>query len=494
MRTPTHRSKRGAAPVPAAGENQDPPALPEYPLCARSAPPALIPADASHPQTAQAGCSVNFAGTGPRPAAPSLRAQRGFQAYWLGEATSLAGTSVYAVALPVIAAMELGASPGQVSALASAVLAPGFVLALPAGVAGDRHPKKRLMVGTDLMAAGAVAAVPVSWAVGALSMPVLYGVALLLGALTVLHQAAAIAIVPELVEPGLVHAANGRVMAAYAVARSVGTYGGTAAVSLLGAARCLLLDSCSYLVSAWCASRIPAATAGRPSHPRLRMVTSIREGIAHVMRDEFQRPLVLTMAFHAFAEGIGVTYFAYYLLTVLKVGSFGLGVVTGATGTGSLLGALAARRQAGRLGPGAVLLVGFAAYPLCSTPVLLAQPGAGWLIVLAAVGALQAAASTAAAATQRSIRQELCPPHLQSRVQQTSVWLVSGSRLLAALTGGAIAHVAGVWAALLASVLLLLCPVVMLWASPVRQLAVMPSSAADLLGPATAQSGDRSAH
>jgi hypothetical protein len=172
------------------------------------------------------------ADTKPRQDGSSLRGH-GFRAYWLGEATNVAGSSVYAVALPVIAAVELDATPGQVSTLASAVLAPGFVLALPAEVAGDRYPKRHLMVGTDLMAAAAVATVPVCWAADVLSMPVLYAVALLLGALTVLHQAAAIAIMPELVQPALLHETNGRVAAAFAVAGSAGTYDKTAAVSAL---------------------------------------------------------------------------------------------------------------------------------------------------------------------------------------------------------------------------------------------------------------------
>ncbi|GAA3711176.1 MFS transporter [Streptomyces tremellae] len=357
----------------------------------------------STPPTRPAHAGALDAAT-PAPA-PSLRGHRSFQAYWLGEATALAGSSVSAVALPVIAAMELDATPGQVSMLASTVMAPGFLLALPAGVAGDRCSKKRLMMGTDLAAAAVVAVVPACWAAGTLSMPVLYCVALLLGALTVLHQAAAIAIVPELVEPHLVPAANAQVMAAFAVAGSAGTYGGTAAVSLLGAARCLLLDSASYLISAWCASRISTIrTARHPAGPRPGMITSIREGIAHVLRDPLQRPLVLTMAYHAFAEGIVVTYFAYYLLTELHYGSAGLGLVLGAVGAGSLVGALVAGRLVDRIGPGAVLLLGFAAYPICGTPILLARSGHGWLIALGTAAAVQAVAVTAAASTQRSLR------------------------------------------------------------------------------------------
>ncbi|MFG2683054.1 MFS transporter [Streptomyces sp. NPDC048392] len=409
--------------------------------------------------------------------APSLRGHRSFQAYWLGESTALVGSSVSAVALPVVAAMELAATPGQVSTLASAAMAPGFLLALPAGVAGDRCSKKRLMVGTDLAAAAVVAVVPICWAAGTLSMPVLYGVAFLLGALTVLHQAAAIAIVPELVEPELVPDANARVMAAFAVAGSAGTYVGTAAVSLLGAARCLLLDSASYLISAWYASRISTVHADRrPAGPRPKMITSIREGTAHVLRDPLQRPLVLTMAYHAFAEGIVTTYFAYYLLTELDYGDTGLGLVLGAVGVGSLVGALIAGWLVRRVGPGGVLLVGFAAYPMCGMPLLLARSGHEWLIALVAASAVKAVAVTAAASTQRSLRQQLCPPHLQSRVQQTSVWLVAGARLLATAAAGAVAAAAGVWAALLTGTVLLLGPVALLWVSPVRQLTAMPGT------------------
>ncbi|MFJ4741185.1 MFS transporter [Streptomyces sp. NPDC088775] len=409
---------------------------------------------------------------------PSLRDHRGFRAYWLGEATNLMGSSLYTVALPVIAAVELHATPGQVSALASAVLAPVFVLALPAGVAGDRYSKRRLMVATDLLAAAVVAVIPACWAVGTLSMPVLYVVGLLLGALTVLHQAAAIAIVPELVEPALLHQANSRVMAAFAVAGSAGTYGGTAAVSLLGAARCLLLDSASYLLSAWWASRIPPDVVRPSNGPRPRLLGAIREGVTHVTRDRIQRPLVLTMTVHAYADGVVTTYFAYYLLTELGFSSTGLGLVLGSMGTGSLVGALAASGLVSRAGPGAVLLAGFAAYPLCGLPLVLAPSGSVlWLIVLAAASGLQAAAATAAASTQRSLRQHTCPPDMQSRVQQTSVWLVAGARLLAALSAGAIAHAAGVRAALVVGMATLVVPVVLLGLSPVRLLTVMPGAA-----------------
>lgn len=406
---------------------------------------------------------------------------RSFRAYWAGEATALAGSSLHAVALPVVAVLELKATPGQVSLLTAAATLPGFALALPAGVLGDRHPKRPLMVGTDLAAAAVVGSVPLCWAVGELSMPVLYAVALLLGALTVLHQAAAIAMVPELVERDQLPAAHSRIAAAYAVADAAGTYGGTLLVDLAGAARALWLDSLSYLISAWCAARIRTTRPPqRTGHAPARMIPAIREGLSYVLRDPIQRPLVLALTAHAYADGLVITYFAYILLTDLNAGSTGLGVVMGVTGAGGLVGALTGPRLAARFGPGPLLLAGFLGYAICGVPLLLAEPGPVWLTVLATAGFLRTAGAVAAGSTQRSLRQLLCPSHLQSRAQQTSVWLVTGIRPLAALTAGAIAVALGVEEALLAGVLLYLVPVALLWASPVRHLTAMPTVPANV--------------
>jgi MFS family permease len=407
----------------------------------------------------------------------SLPAARGIRAYWVGEAASLTGSAAHAVALPVIAAVELQATPGEVALLTSAALAPTVLLALPAGVVGDRMPKARLMVVTDLAAAVVVTAVPLSWAAGILTMPLVWVAALALGCLTVLHQAASIAIVPELVPPGLLHQANGQIGAVNAVARLLGTAGATAAIGVLGATRTLVLDAASYLISALCASRIPApASPEPPAPPQLRMGAAIREALAYVRQDRVQRSQVVVTALDALASGFIATYLAYHLLTGVSAGSTGLGLVIGAAGIGSLPGALLAARLVDRFGAGAVMRTGYAVYLACGIPLLLAAPGPGWVLTLAAAACLQTAVGAVVGSTQRTIRQQLCPSNLQSRVQQITVCLVAGARLLAALLAGAIAHVAGVWAALLTGAVLGLLPLVLLWTSPAGWLTALPAS------------------
>lgn len=335
------------------------------------------------------------------------------------------------------------------------------------------------MVATDLAAAATIAIVPVCWAAERLSMPLLYAVAMLLGTLTVLHQAAAIAIVPELIEREHLPAANSRIAAAYAVADTAGVYGGTLVVGLAGAARALWLDSLSYLVSAWCATQIRPTAEARPTDGQpARLIAAIREGMRYVARNPIQRSLVLMVAAHAYSDGVVTTYYAYILLTELHAGSSGLGVVMGVTGAGGLAGALAAPRLAVRFGPGRVLLVGLLGYAVCGVPLLVAQQGVMWLAVLATAGAVKTAGAVAAGSTQRSLRQQLCPPHLQARVQQISAWAVAGGRPLAALTAGGIATIFGVWAALLVGTVLYLVPVALVWVSEVLHLTAMPGSPA----------------
>ncbi|GLV88675.1 hypothetical protein Slala04_01290 [Streptomyces lavendulae subsp. lavendulae] len=416
----------------------------------------------------------------PRPR-PSVRKRApvlgtGFRLYLVGESAGLVGTSVHLVALPTLAVLELDATAGQAALLASLAHLPTFLLALPAGGIVDRYAKRALLVGTDLAGAAVVTVVPVAALAGMLSMSVLYAVALVLGAVTVLHQAAAIAIVPQLVEPALLHRANARVGAAFGAADTAGTYLGTAVVAAIGAAKAFWLDVLSYLVSACCAARIlepgqPAAGGGRP---RRRLAGEIWEGLAYTARTPLVRDLVVALTLTGVGVGVTGALFAYYLLTALEAGPTGLGVVMGVSGAGALAGALAAPRVVARFGPGPTLLAGFATCPTAGVPLLLARPGPVWLAVLAAAGGLQLAAAAVAGTTQRSVRQQICPPHLQARAQQTSTWLVSGSKPFAALAGGALATAFGARTALSVGALVLVLPVIVLWRSPVSRLTAMP--------------------
>ncbi|MFD7552239.1 MFS transporter [Streptomyces sp. NPDC059816] len=409
-----------------------------------------------------------------RPAPPGR--DRVFLAYCTGQAASWAGSAVHAVALPVVAVVELAATPGQVAVLAALVTTPAFLFSLPAGAIADDRPKRTIMIATDLASAATVTAVPLCWAFGALTMPVLYAVTLLLGTLTVVHQAAALAAVPELVAPERVPQANARLVAATSVADTAGTVAATALIALAGAVRALVADAVSYLVSAWCATRLPRTRPVNPDGgPRQRMAPAIRGGIAFVMAHPLLRPQMQSLFVYGVAEGVVTTFWAYWLLTHVEAGSAGLGLIMGAAGAGGLLGALAGPRLATRYGPGPVLIAGHLAYPLGGLLLLCADAGPLWVGILTAGAAVQMTAAAAAGTTQRTLRQHLTPPDLQSRAQQTAMWVTSGVRPFAALAAGGLAAATEVRTALMAGVILHVIPASILYFSPLRRLTVMPA-------------------
>ncbi|MFE6977130.1 MFS transporter [Streptomyces sp. NPDC057682] len=285
---------------------------------------------------------------------------------------------------------------------------------------------------------------------------------------------ASIALVPEIVDGFQMHPANARVAGAFSLADMAGVYGGTLVVGLAGGVRVLWMNAASYLVSAWCAWRIrPQAVRQEAQGRPVQKGAAIRDGVGYVMRDRIQRPLVLSLVGHAYADGIMTTFLAYTLLTRLGSDSSGLGLVMGVTAAGGLVGAALATRLVNPYEPARVMLAGFLACIVCGVPLLVARPGPVWLGVIALAGAVRAAAAVAAGSAQRSLRHQLCPPELQSRAQQTSVWLVTGLR-----PAGGLAAAFSVHAALPVGTALYLVPAGLLWSSPVRRLTAMPAPAA----------------
>lgn len=115
------------------------------------------------------------------PSVGLVRRSGAFRWYWTGQSLSFLGSHLAAVALPLVAALSLGAGPAGVSAVATAAMLPNLLFSLVVGnwVEGRNH--RRIMVPADLVRALLVAAIPVAWLAGALSLPMLVVVAFLTG-------------------------------------------------------------------------------------------------------------------------------------------------------------------------------------------------------------------------------------------------------------------------------------------------------------------------
>lgn len=395
------------------------------------------------------------------------------------ECASLSGSAVSTVALPTLAVLELHASTTQIAVLAFLGQLPNAVVALPAGALSDRYAKRPQMIAADLTAAAVLSTIPAAAFARVLGIGQLYAVAVVLGIAKIVHDAAAISYLPVLVEPHQLQRANSRLGAASSVADSAGSNAGAALVGAIGAARSLLADVLSYLLSALLIWRIrtPEPVAAPPEGRRT-LARDIREGLRYVTRQPTIRTVIAALSTLSFGLAVMNTYWAYYLLDRLGTSPSAFGVIMGIGGAGGVVGALLAPRIAARIGIGPTIIVGFAVSPLAQVPLLCAGPGLRWQIILAATLAVQLFWATASGTSQRSLRQAVCDPGFQGRMQSASTTLTAGARPLAAATAGGLVLLLDVRATLAVGALLQVVPVVLLLASPIRVLRKIPTRAA----------------
>ncbi|MEU9190137.1 MFS transporter [Streptomyces sp. NPDC048484] len=421
----------------------------------------------------------------------SLWRHRDFRRYLTGQAASVTGSSISSMVIPVLAVLELDATTAEVAWLTFLGQLPPALLALHAGALADRHSKRKQMITGDLSSAAALATVPVAAALDRMSLTQLMVVAAVQGAAGVLHDAAAISLLPSLVDRSLLQRSNSRIGGLFAVAATAGSNLGAALTALLGPARALLGDVLSYLVSAWCTARIQAPESPRPAAEDRRLHAEIGEGLRYVSGDHRLRTLTLVNATTSAALALLNTLWALYLLRSLAMGATTFGVVLGLGALGAAAGALAAPSLATRYGPGPMMLTALAITPLTQIPLLLASSGLAWQFAIGGALFLQLACAAAAGTTQRTIRQVVTADGMQARMQAVSTWLTSGARPVAALLAGGLGTWIGVRPTLIVGTCLLVVPLVILYRSPLRSLLEMPGSptaappSADALTPPT---------
>src|SRR5262245_3502887 len=107
---------------------------------------------------------------------------RQFLTYWCASAISDVGSQIPALALPLIGALTLAATPWQMGILNAAGSVPVLLIGLLAGVWVDRLRRRPVLIAADVGRAALLAIIPLAGLLGMLSIELLCAVALLVGA------------------------------------------------------------------------------------------------------------------------------------------------------------------------------------------------------------------------------------------------------------------------------------------------------------------------
>jgi MFS family permease len=266
------------------------------------------------------------------PWAPLRR--RMFLILWLANIGSSIGTWMQTVGAQWYL-VENSSNPALVSLVQTANLAPSLLLGLIAGVLADAFNRRRLILGSNLFAAGAAGVLTVVAALGLLDPDSLLLYTFLIGCGVALSQPAWQAITPELVPREEIRAASALSSMAVNGARAVGPALAGVLVSFFGPAFVFGLNAVSFLGTAvavyvW---RAPP----EPEDPE-RMGEALAAGMRYIRAaPRIRRVLLRTALFMVPASAL------YALLPVavnghLRLGSAGYGLLLGALGTGAVAG------------------------------------------------------------------------------------------------------------------------------------------------------------
>lgn len=411
----------------------------------------------------------------PRPLSRRTAQRRDFRLFWAGQAVSLLGSEVSVLALPLTAAIVLGAGPVEMGVLGAAAFLPFLFLTLPAGVWIDRRRRRPIMIGADLGRGLLVALIPIAAFTGWLRIEVLYLVAFGTGCCQVLFDLAYLAHVPSLVPRERLTEANGRLQATASAAEVGGPGVAGVLVQAVGAPLAMLVDAASYLVSSVSLRMIevpepPPSPAGTSLGVRAEVI----DGLRFLRRQPVVRACALEAAHHNLFSQVIVAVLILYATREIGLEPAVIGLAFAIGSVGALAGAALAPRFARLVGVGPA--VTWSMVVACAAPLLLPLAAATSVpaVVLAAsfaVGGFGVAVSNVHIIT---LRQAVTPDAMLGRLNASYRMIVFGAIPIGSLLGGVLGEAIGLRGTLLVGAVGILVAPAWILGSPLPQMRRVP--------------------
>jgi MFS family permease len=390
------------------------------------------------------------------PSVDLLRRSRPFRWYWAGQSLSFLGSQVAVVALPLVAALSLGAGPAGVSAVATAAMLPNLLFSLLVGNWVEGRDHRRIMIPADLVRALLIAVIPVAWLAGVLSLPLLVVVAFLTGVAGIFFEISGFAYVPSLVSDRDLAAANRAVQGSNTVTEVAGPGFAGLLVQAVGPPLAMVVDAVSYLASALgvLLGRRPADREPAPPAATVEEEVAERTGVAQGLKVLFSNLYLRALTVHAaaynLAEQVVIINLVLWAVQAQGVAPGAYGLALSAGGVGALLGTLTALRLAGRLGFGRAFAVSLMLS--CFAPLLLAVAPLRTVALAAVIGGVMLVAGIGlgnANVYSLTLRQTVIPRSLLARSGGAYRQVMYGSIPIGSALAGVVGELAGTRAGVL---------------------------------------------
>jgi len=287
------------------------------------------------------------------PGAALLRSNRPFAALALARVVSLTGDSLSLVALMLYTARSAGEAFAVALLLLVGDFAPSLLSPL-AGALSDRFDLRRVMIASELVQGGLIAAI-------ALTLPPLPVLLVLVGFRAAAGQVflpASRSAVPALVADADLPAANSLVGFGANAGEALGPLTAAALVGVLGVPGVLLVDAASFAVSALLLLVLPALRPAAEAHEPL--LRSARAGLRFLRSPGPVRVIVLGFCAVVACNGVDDVALVFLARDTFHAGDAAVALLLAAAGIGLFAGYALLAATSARLPMAVLLIAGFA--------------------------------------------------------------------------------------------------------------------------------------
>jgi MFS family permease len=403
-----------------------------------------------------------------------------FKRLWAAESISQVGSQITIVALPLAAALTLGASPAQMGLLTAAGTLPFLLLSLFAGVWVDRMRRRSIMIASDVGRAVLLLTIPLAWLLGQLRIELLFIVAFFVGVQTLLFDIAYLSFLPGIIRRDQLTEGNAKLQGSASTAQVAGPGLAGLLVGAITAPLAILVDALSYLLSAWFLLRIraPEAAPVRQARPDLRR--EITEGLHAIFGQAALRAIAISAAVGNLFGYVFLAVYILYMVEDLGFSATEVGLVFSLGGLGAIAGSVLAEPLKRRVGIGPAVICGQVLFGTGGllVPLAVLVPSYEVAMVLGAEF-LQWAGVLLAAVNAISLRQALVDERLLGRANGTMRLMNQGVIPLGALIGGLLGEAIGLRGTLVVGVAGMFVSAGWVLFSPLRSMLEPPDLAAE---------------
>ncbi len=376
-----------------------------------------------------------------------------FRALWVSSTMGILGGSVTAVVLPIIAAVELGASDFAVAALSGMVFLPWLLFGLPVGVVVDRRRRRPVILVSLVARIVLLATLPAAYWLGVLTTAQLFIVSFLAGLAAVYFTLAEAALIPRAVTKDELIEGNGLMTGSGASADAVGRGLGGWMTQAVGASNSLLVQLAASVASFIAILGLKVEETIPASPEKRHIWREMRSGRSYSLSTTPLRVLLLVAALWNLGGNIVVSLIVLLVVRTLGENGTWLGFLMAATAVGGTLGGLSVKRLAERFGSGVVWR--YSMFPAAAGYAALLLMTPGWGMLPGFFGMfLTGLAISMNIVVSTSFRQRVCPPEMMGRLGSATRMVSWGMLAVASLLAGVLATTIGVRGGIIIGILI----------------------------------------